>query len=91
MDNIYSPSTGRVRNLKPFTLQPNVCQTCSGSQNTGLLMIRHNVVFKLFYDILLFVPRHEISNNVVRATSKASDQPEHMRSLISAPMEAHMA
>ena len=28
-------------------------------------------------------PRHEISNNVVCATSKASDQPAHMRSLIS--------
>ena len=27
-------------------------------------------------------PVHEISNNVVRATSKASDQPAHMRSLI---------
>ena len=27
-------------------------------------------------------PRHEISNNVVCATSKASDQPAHMRSLI---------
>ena len=31
-----------------------------------------------------FEPRHEISNNVVGATSKASDQPAHMRSLIRA-------
>ena len=29
-------------------------------------------------------PRHEISNNVVCATSKASDQPAHMRRLIRA-------
>ena len=29
-------------------------------------------------------PEHEISNNVVRATSKASDQPAHIRSLIRA-------
>ena len=29
-----------------------------------------------------FKPRNEISNNVVYATSKASDQPAHMRSLI---------
>ena len=29
-------------------------------------------------------PRHEISDNVVCATSKASDQPAHMRSLIRA-------
>ena len=32
----------------------------------------------------LFEPVHEISNNVVCATSKASDQPAHMRSLIRA-------
>ena len=31
---------------------------------------------------LSFEPVHEISNNVVCATSKASDQPAHMRSLI---------
>ena len=29
-----------------------------------------------------YEPRHEISNNVVCATSKASDQPAHMCSLI---------
>ena len=29
-------------------------------------------------------PVHDISNNVVCATSKASDQPAHMRSLIRA-------
>ena len=29
-------------------------------------------------------PRHEISNNVVCATRKASDQPAHTRSLIRA-------
>ena len=31
-----------------------------------------------------YEPLHEISNNVVCATSKASDQPAHMRSLIRA-------
>ena len=31
-----------------------------------------------------FEPRHEISNNVVCATSKGSDQPVHTRSLIRA-------
>ena len=31
-----------------------------------------------------FEPVHEISNNVVCATSKASDQPAHTRSLIKA-------
>ena len=32
----------------------------------------------------LYEPVHEISNNVVCATSKASDQPAHTRSLIRA-------
>ena len=35
-----------------------------------------------YYNII--EPVHEISNNVVCVTSKASDQPAHMRSLISA-------
>ena len=34
--------------------------------------------------IYKFEPVHEISNNLVCATSKASDQPAHMRSLIRA-------
>ena len=34
--------------------------------------------------IRLFEPQNEISNNVVCATSKGSDQPAHMRSLIRA-------
>ena len=33
---------------------------------------------------LIIEPVHEISNNVVCATSKASDQPAHTRSLIRA-------
>ena len=32
----------------------------------------------------VYEPRHEISNNVVCAISKTSDQPAHMRSLIRA-------
>ena len=34
--------------------------------------------------IRIIEPVHEISNNVVCATSKGSDQPAHMRSLIRA-------
>ena len=37
-----------------------------------------------FMKIIINEPVHEISNNVVCATSKASDQPVHMRSLIRA-------
>ena len=39
---------------------------------------------KLNYERHNNEPVHEISNNVVCATSKASDQPVHTRSLISA-------
>ena len=35
-------------------------------------------------DAGVFEPQHEISNNVVCATSKVSDQPAHRRSLIRA-------
>ena len=37
----------------------------------------------------LIEPRHEISNNVVCVTSKLSDQPAHMRSLIRA-FDSHL-
>ena len=36
------------------------------------------------YCMSIYVPRHEISNNVVYATSKGSYQPAHTRSLIRA-------
>ena len=29
------------------------------------------------FSVIIYEPRHEISDNVVRATSKASDQPAH--------------
>ena len=35
-------------------------------------------------DFFTIEPRHEISNNMVGATSKGSDQPAHTRSLIRA-------
>ena len=47
---------------------------CSGS-NRQLVRVKH---------IHIIEPVHEISNNVVCATSKASDQPAHMSSLIRA-------
>ena len=37
---------------------------------------------KVKADIRRYEPRHEISNNVVCATSKASDHPVHTHSLI---------
>ena len=38
----------------------------------------------LFVYMMVIEPVHEISNNVVCATSEASDQPAHTRSLIRA-------
>ena len=43
----------------------------------GLLLKPHAMAF-----VFTFEPQHEISNKVVCATSEASDQPAHMRSLI---------
>ena len=42
------------------------------------------IMINVSFTLNIFEPRHEISNNVVCATSKASDQPAHMRSLIRA-------
>ena len=42
------------------------------------------IKYKLCTYIIINEPRYEISNNVVCATSKASDQPAHKRSLIRA-------
>ena len=48
----------------------------------------HVLIRVIFFDLgitkNIFEPRHEISNNVVCATNKASDQPVHTRSLIRA-------
>ena len=41
-------------------------------------------ISSLFLTEELYEPQHEISNNVVCATSKCSDQPSHTRSLIRA-------
>ena len=40
--------------------------------------------FTISEEEIQYEPVHEISNNVVCATSKASDQPAHTRSLIRA-------
>ena len=44
----------------------------------------HNNLILFGKMIMLYEPVHEISNNVVCAASKASDQPAHTRSLIRA-------
>ena len=54
--------------------QKSEIQICSNKHKTGLVSLDKNI----------FEPWHEISNNVVCATSTASDQPAHTRSLIRA-------
>ena len=49
-----------------------------------LKIIRDGQVTGLCRILKVNEPRHGISNNVVCATSKASDQPAHTRSLIRA-------
>ena len=46
--------------------------------------IGHIALYSKIKSRCLTEPRHKISNNVVCATSKASDQPAHARSLIRA-------
>ena len=58
-----------------FNFLANLCSWAS--------LLEHNLVGNA-EDNYIYETRHEISNNVVFATSKASDQHAHMRSLISA-------
>ena len=53
---------------------------CTGSSESTIVKMPHC----LKSHDTAHEPVHEISNNVVCATSKASDQPAHMRSLIRA-------
>ena len=62
-------------------------QRVAGSQTSKMrkdLRRVHKVPLHIDVDTIqvIYKPRHEISNNVVCATSKRSDQPAHTRSLI---------
>ena len=72
----FHMSNTLIRPMYLYTFRPNY-------QNHSVLCSDSSDL-KSTTNILLFEPVHEISNNVVCATSKASDQPAHMRSLISA-------
>ena len=55
-------------------------------RNVNLVWIDVALMALDYLQVYLYIiePQHEISNNVVCATSKASDQPVHVRSLIRA-------
>ena len=61
------------------------------TKQTNKIMKRNTLILPFWgnrncikIDMIIYEPWHEISNNVVWTTSKASDQPGHMRSLIRA-------
>ena len=77
--------------LGPRTLQyfiQIICmQTYIQCQYIQDLAVSFKLICNPFPDIIVYTtnePVHEISNNVVCTTSKASDQPAHTRSLIRA-------
>ena len=53
-------------------------------QNVDITKYLNSSYMIIWLLMLTFEPRHEISNNVVCATSKGSDQPAHPRRLIRA-------
>ena len=57
----------------------------SSTCNAAPVVEHHITRLSLTLTVLVtYEPRHEISNNIICATSKASDQPAHTRSLIRA-------
>ena len=67
----FQPKTENISWLGTTKLSANLKSLCDNG-------------FRKVDDIFTFEPQHEISNNVVCATSKGSDQPAHTRSLIRA-------
>ena len=67
-----------------------MCTSVMGSFTVACQCFRFFQCFRFAYlelrdlRLIRFEPVHEISNNVLCATSKASDQPAHTRSLIRA-------
>ena len=87
------PMTGFLRSQsiysqKPFLdlhLHPYFVYTSSEhSGKFAHFQANQDALFMIKHDKSTFEPGHEISNNVVCVTSKASDQPGHIRSLIRA-------
>ena len=70
--------------LKKGVQQMKFSKFCSKNE----ILLFYNFICLVLCDMKrhlnIIEPRHEISNNVVCATSKGSDQPAHTRSLIRA-------
>ena len=77
--NLYTQSN--MQNMRFFCCSVYILQSdCELHSDYIIFRVR---VF-IFCSVKTYEPVHVISNNVVCATSKALDQPSHMRSLIRA-------
>ena len=61
-----------------WPIADNICFDCKVNGGWPRPLLTYYEVHKILHSSFI----HEISNNVVCATSKASDQPAHTRSLI---------
>ena len=81
-------SCSRTQRSDAVRLKPAAPQSRVKHSTTEPLRSLHFIILFYFYACNkfqnTFETRHEISNNVVCATSKATNKPAHMRSLISA-------
>ena len=78
-----APSLAYVLSLE-LANPPSSCLQTQTGQNYRIGYCCVKSMNTPYSPLKIFEPRHEISNNVVCATSKASDQPGHTHSLIRA-------
>ena len=81
-----SGSLCRMRSFskKKYTNDLSIEHQILRPKRLSLVNMFSNKIFSKHYLRMIFEPVHEISNNVVCAASKTSDQPAHTRSLIRA-------
>ena len=83
---IYSRTYRRTDSLSNYSADPRVVQyvKINGHSKDKYQNLACWFISFTSLEVTINKPQHEISNNVVYATSKNSDQPAHMRSLIRA-------
>ena len=72
--------TSVARHVTDCATQPGLA--CEDDKVENIVIVRLSILSQGQSNT--YEPRHEISSNVVCVTSKGSDQPAHMRSLIRA-------
>ena len=74
----------RIKLWKVLSISLNICFVAQIKRLVETVHWSSNNIYMCSEMSKIYEPVHEISNNVVCATSKASDQPAHTRSLIRA-------